>query len=285
MMTRGETALEGRRESALLVQPSVRRFADLLAERCRDASWVRTSVASLDRFAGLTGNGDLEALLERARRNPGEAQAALEAFANALAAHTQVQVAALAIGPKLWFTLNGVSLAWRPLPGRTWSPEAMVNASTTDRFILLALVGSGLHRAELLRLRIGDVGALDGNGRLVPDLAADPLAVRFVDVRSQREYVTFLTEGARQALGADLAARAAAGQLLGPHAPLVAASGGAAATQTTVARAARLNSSLIEAGNNVNVEMCRKTGTFFRAWGLPGARFVPAPGTNVEEAS
>ncbi len=280
----GTSALAGRRESALLEQPSVRHCADVLAERCRDASWVRTSIASLDRFATLTGNVDLEALLERARRDPGEARAALAAFAEALGAFTQIQIAGLALGPKVWFTVNGVPVPWRPLPGREWSPEAMQSASTTDRFVLLALVGSGLHRAELLRLRVGDVGALDREGRIVPDLAAEPLAMRFADVRGKRDYVTFLSERARAALHVDLARRAAAGERLGADAPLVAAVDGKPATQATVARAARLNAALIEAGNNVNVEMCRKTGAFFRAWGLPGARFVPVENPPLVEA-
>ena len=30
---------------------------------------------------------------------------------------------------------------------------------------------------------------------------------------------------------------------------------------------------LIGAGNDVNVTLCRATGDFFRAWGMPGARF------------
>jgi hypothetical protein len=30
---------------------------------------------------------------------------------------------------------------------------------------------------------------------------------------------------------------------------------------------------LIEAGNDLNVFMCRMTGDFFREWGMPGARF------------
>ena len=276
MSGRGQLAMEGRRESALLEQPSVRHFADTLGQFCRETSWVRTSVASLDRFATLTGNLDLEALLERARRDPAVAQDTLVSFAAALSAYTRVQIAGLAMGPKLWFTLNGVAVAWRPLPGRDWSPEAMHNTSTTDRLILLALVGSGLHRSELLRVRIGDVGALDGEGRLVPDLRADPLAIRFIDARTRREHITFITERAREALALDLARRERAGESLDPRTPLVASATGAPATQHTVARAARLNAALIEAGNNVNVEMCRKTGAFFRAWGLPGARFADA---------
>ena len=48
-MTDPATALAGRRERSLLELPSVARMAAILAERCREPSWVRTLVASLDR--------------------------------------------------------------------------------------------------------------------------------------------------------------------------------------------------------------------------------------------
>ena len=51
-------ALAGRRERVLLELPSVARMAAVLAERCREPSWVRNLVASLDRFRQLTGNDD-----------------------------------------------------------------------------------------------------------------------------------------------------------------------------------------------------------------------------------
>ena len=47
--------LAGRREAALLGFASVRRMAETLAARCRAASWVRTSIASLERFRGHDG--------------------------------------------------------------------------------------------------------------------------------------------------------------------------------------------------------------------------------------
>src|SRR5919201_1501264 len=64
------TILHGRREGALLTLPSVQRMADVLAARCREPSWVRTSVASLERFRALAGYEDLEALLARRRSAP-----------------------------------------------------------------------------------------------------------------------------------------------------------------------------------------------------------------------
>jgi hypothetical protein len=34
---------------------------------------------------------------------------------------------------------------------------------------------------------------------------------------------------------------------------------------------------VIRTSSALNVELCRKTGEFFREWGLPGSRFVPTP--------
>ena len=76
------------------------------------------------------------------------------------------------------------NVAWRPLPGIA---SATVLPSEThagpERIILLALIGSGLSLAELLRLRVGDVGSLDSEGRLIADVEADPLAVQYTPRR------------------------------------------------------------------------------------------------------
>lgn len=272
---RARAALVGRREEGLLALPSVRRVVDVLGRRCRDISWVRTSVASLDRFATLVGNGDLEALLARAQADRSVASAALEAYAGALRNANHAQIAALSIGPKLWFTFNGVEVDWSPQARGVGSPQLFGNASDAERLVLLTLVGSGLHRSELLRLRVCDVGSLDRDGELVPNIDADPLAVRFTSVRGARTYVTFFADRARDAVRTELIRRREAGEALGPESPLVLvrARGG---RDTSVARASRFNTALIEAGNNVNVDLCVATGKFFRAWGPPGARFEAA---------
>ncbi len=278
--------LAGRRERALLAWPSVRRMAELLAARCREPSWVRTSVASLERFRTLTGHHDLEALLERARTEPAAAERALGAFASALAGATASQVAGLAMGPKIWFRVNGVMVPWRPLPGVP-APPPLTGAepAALDRLVLLALIGSGLHLAELLRLRVGDVGSLDMAGRVIPEVDAEPLAVRHTPRRGRAgERITFLTYQARQVLLADLTGRASAGQPIGREAPLLVQSDGSAATRASVARARRLNAALIRSGNAINVELCRTTGDFFRAWGLPGSRFVGPEELDIEES-
>jgi hypothetical protein len=277
--------LAGRRERALLMWPSVRRMAELLVARCREPSWVRTSVASLERFRTLTGHTNLEVLLERARAEPAAAERALGAFASALAGATASQVAGLAMGPKIWFRMNGVMVPWRPLPG-VLAPPPLTGAepATLDRLVLLALIGSGLHLAELLRLRVGDVGSLDMAGRVIPEVDAEPLAVQHTPRRGRAgERITFLTYQARQVLLADLTRRANAGQSIGREAPLLVRKDGSAATRASVARARRLNAALIQSGNAINVELCRTTGDFFRAWGLPGSRFVGPEKLDIEE--
>jgi hypothetical protein len=282
---RAADALAGRRERALLAWPSVRRMAELLAARCREPSWVRTSVASLERFRALTGHTDLEALLERAHTEPAAAERALATFAAALAGATTSQVAGLAIGPKIWFRVNGVMVPWRPLPGVPAPPPLMgAGPAALDRLVLLALIGSGLHLAELLRLRVGDVGSLDMDGRVIPELDAEPLAVQHTPRRGRAgERITFLTFEARLGLLAALSRRANAGQPIGREAPLLARRDGSAATRASVARARRLNAALIRSGNALNVELCRTTGDFFRAWGFPGSRFVGPEALDIEE--
>ncbi len=300
--------LAGRREGELLAFPSVRRMADILSQRCREPSWVRTSVASLERFRTMTGHTDLEQLLKEAVADStinvnmaeassdttihvtppvgvrgGVAEQALTAFASALSGYTESQISALAMGAKIWFRLNGVALPWRPLPGIPSSPVLSTGgAQETERLVLLALIGSGLRLAELLRLRRGDVGSLDAEGRLIPDIEADPLAVQYTPRRGKQiERITFLTYSTRQALLASL--EQIPTQCINLDAPLIAQSDGSKATVVSVARARRRSKALIRAGSDVNVALCRATGDFFRDWGLPGSRFVGPEDLNIEE--
>ncbi len=141
----------------------------------------------------MTGNYDLELLLERALAEPSVAEQALASFASALAGYTESQVSALVMGAKIWFRLNGVNVPWRSLPGRI-APPALIASDQqgVERLILLALIGSGLRLAELLRLRIGNVGSLDSEGRIIPDIQADPLGVEYTPRRGKpRPYLTF----------------------------------------------------------------------------------------------
>ncbi len=279
------TVLNGRREGELLAFPSVRRMADILLLRCREQSWTRTSVASLERFRTMTGYHDLEALLAQALADPAVAAQALLSFASALTPFTDSQVSALAMGAKIWFRVNGVNVPWRPLPGVA---SAVALPSEThagpERIILLALIGSGLSLAELLRLRVGDVGSLDGEGRLIADTEADPLAVQYTPRRGkQGERVTFLTYHTRQALLASLAERRAAGYSVDLDASLIAQRDGSPVTASSVLRARKRSKALIRAGGDANIALCRTTGDFFRTWGLPGSRFVGLEDFPMEE--
>jgi len=274
-------ALAGRRELALLEVPSVGRMAALLAERCREPSWVRALVASLDRFRRLTGLDDLEALLAAARADPAVAERSLIEFARYFHGQTDFAVAGLAMGPKVWFRLGGVPVPWRPLQAAA-SARRLPDAGLPDpaeRVLVLAPIGSGLQLAELLRLRVADLGSLDADGRLVPDPEAEPLAVGYRQRRGRpAERLTFLSFAARDAVLADFQRRCQAGLDTGPSAPLVAGPDGRPVGPAAVARARRRANAVIGAGSALNVELCRKTGEFFRDWGPPGSRFTPAPG-------
>jgi hypothetical protein len=204
------------------------------------------------------------------------------------------------MGPKVWFRLNGVPVPWRPLPtpataslpAGAWPsaasaplPALATSADPIARLILLAMIGSGLHLAELLRLRLGDLGSLDAGGDLLPDPEAEPLAVRFTRLRDGGgQRLTFLSYHARAALLADLHRRRLAGLDTGPEAPLVAGRDGGPAGRATVTRARRRANAVIGTSNALNVELCRRTGEFFRDWGVPGSRFVGAAGGGGLEA-
>ena len=277
--------LAGRREGNLLTFPSVRRMTDILSQRCRESSWVRTSVASLERFRTLTGYSDLEELRERAIAEPVIAEQALSHFATALSNYTDIQVSGLAMGAKIWFRLNGIAVPWRPLGG-TISADLLPTAGpqSAERVILLSLIGSGLRLAELLRLHIGDIGSLDSEGCLIPDIEADPLAVQFTPRRGKQvERITFLTYQARSALLESLKRSHADRDSLRLDAPLITQADGSPVTAASVSRARQRSQSLIQAGNEVNVTLCRTTGDFFREWGLPGSRFVGPEELPMEE--
>jgi hypothetical protein len=233
----------------------------------------------------MTGYSNLEELRDQAIAKPAIAEEALAHFAAALSHYTDIQVSGLAMGAKIWFRLNGIAVPWRPLGG-TISRELLptTGPQSAERIILLSLIGSGLRLAELLRLCLGDIGSLDSEGCLIPDIEADPLAVQFVPRRGKRvERITFLTYQARSALLESLKQSHSDRDSLRLDAPLIAQADGSPATAASVKRARQRSQSLIHAGNEVNVTLCRTTGDFFREWGLPGSRFVGPEDFPIEE--
>jgi hypothetical protein len=155
------------------------------------------------------------------------------------------------------------------VPGRHTDPDL--------RLLLLAVIGSGATEAELLDARVGDAGHLDATGALVPDLQAEPLAVAYRSHDNGAPHITFLSYEARSALQDRLAVRGP----LSPDDPLLLTADQVPATSAASQSA---SAALIGAGNDVNVTMCRATGDFFRAWGMPGARFETRNATTEEHA-
>lgn len=265
---RARAALTGRREVALLDDPSVVAAVRPLVERCREpAPWVRAAVGTLDRFRREVAAGDLPALLAAGRTEPDAAQRSLEQLAHRHDGLTGGQLSQLAFGPRLWWTAAGVEVPWRPLSAAAHvRPLPGVGSGPDTRLLLLAVIGAGATEGELLGLRVRDAGRLDAQGALVPDLEADPLAVTYRDARTGVEHLTFLSFEARAELLRQLQERGGPG----PDEPLLLPEDRAA---DAVAGTAASSAALIGAGNDVNVTLCRATGDFFRTWGMPGARF------------
>ena len=266
-------ALAGRKELALLAEPSAARVAAVLGVRCRNpAPWIRAAAGTLGRFAAEVAGGDLAGLLGRGRADPAVAERSLTELARRHPGCTASQLSALQFGPKLWWRLGGVAVPWRPpaatVPDVLPMPGAAAAGSAGERdlrLLMLALLGTGLTVDELFGVRVRDAGALDVAGAVVPDLDAEPLALSYLPAGGDRALLTFLPFEARAALHARLRGRRPDGgeRLLLPDVARP------AAREAVAARSA----ALIGAGNDVNVTLCRATGDFFRTWGMPGARF------------
>jgi hypothetical protein len=274
-------ALAGRKELALLDDPSVARVAAVLAARCRNpAPWVRAAVGTLARFAAEVASGDLPGLLGQGRADAGAAEASLRRLAVRHDGRDPAQLAALAFGPTLWWQLGGVDLSGLPAGSSRVTPIPRVAergdaAAREARLLMLSLLGTGLTVDELLRVRVRDAGRLDAEGGVRPDLEAEPLALEYTADDDGQRRLTFLSFEAHAAVREGLA-----GRRPGPDDPLLLPSGAQGqARRSVTARSA----ALIGAGNDVNVTLCRATGDFFRAWGMPGARFDPRLSRRPEE--
>lgn len=195
----------------LLAEPSVRRVATMLRLRCRRPEpWVRAAVVTLHRYGETVAGGDLGALLDRGLLEVAAADRSLARLAELHRGRPAAQLAAMSFGPKLWWRLSGVPVAWAAPPGRPAPPRGPRDPAARDaRLFRLAVLGTGLSPAELRAIRVGDAGSLDAGGRLVPDLAAEPLALQYTPAAGGPRSLTFLPFEAREALLTRLRARAA----------------------------------------------------------------------------
>lgn len=185
----GPAAEHARRQLAgfpaarLLADVSVARAAGVVVDSVRDsAGWLRVMLAGLEEFRAAERSGRLSAILAAAWAAPVRAECALRDFAARIADAGPHELSRLGFGPKLWFTVNGVPINWHPLPGAGPVPHTPAGLRLTERDRLHAaervLRRAGLTVAELARLRLRDLGRLAPGEVFVPDLLADPLAVR-----------------------------------------------------------------------------------------------------------
>jgi hypothetical protein len=133
---------------------------------------------------------------------------------------------------------------------------------------MLSLIGTGLTFDELATITVKDAGALDQDGKLVPNLSSNPLALEF-DTEEGRK-ITFLGEEARVSLQATLETRQP------KDSDLLFADDD---TFEEVRKIAELRGkNTIETVNNVNVQLCSTVGNFFLNWGIPGRNFYAENG-------
>lgn len=262
-------ALAGRPAAALLELSSVQRMVTLLGNCCRETSWARIAVATLERYRRAV-DIDLGEVLDRALADTGVAERSLVQFGDVVARHGPAHVSALALGAKLWFRANGVAASWRPLSTAAVDPGTQFpQRDRGTRLLLSAMIGSGLTAREVMDVRVGDLGSLDARGRIVPDPMADPLAVAYRPEGGGGPRVSFLSHAARAVWLTD---RDRSGDT-DAASPFVSRNAGDPAGTGILEAAAGRHAALIAAGNDANVFTCRLTGDFFRTWGMPGERF------------
>jgi hypothetical protein len=270
--------LKNRRELSLLEVPSVMRVASILAERTRKPDfWIRSAVTTLDRFSREVCDGDLEAALKAGQADPLTAELLNQKYLQMHQELTTVQLASLILGPKLWWTFNGVEVPW--VKQFTDVPRAHIANSTkrdfdpTVRLLMLSLVGTGLTFEELENIKVKDSGSLDKDGNLVENPLSDPLVLQVETEEGPR--ITFLGEEAREALSHQIAVRNPKSED-----PLFA---DAEDFKRFMEHAEARGKSIIDTVNDVNVTLCKTVGDFFLEWGIPGRNFYKENGITRPE--
>jgi hypothetical protein len=266
-------SLVNRREITLLEEESVMKVAALLAERTRKPDfWIRSAVTTLDRFSREVCNSDLASALESAKKDSLLAELMIEKFLSLHTDLTNVQLAQLLLGPKLWFTINGVDIPWSVYSSSVEQVH-IANSTARDfnpavRLVMLSLVGTGLTYEEVATIKVKDAGSLDKDGKLVPNHLSSPLAIQFTT--PEGEFITFLSEECRTVLVDQLAKRNAQSEdlLFADKDQL----------EEYKNRADARGKSIIETVNDVNVTLCKTVGDFFLKWGVPGSKFYTENG-------
>jgi hypothetical protein len=244
------------------------RVACILAERTRKPDiWIRSAITTLDRFSREVCDGDLEAALKAGQADPLTAELLNQKYLQLHQDLTSVQLAALILGPKLWWAFHGVDVPWVKQFTSVPRPH-IANSKKGDfdpvvRLLMLSLVGTGLDFEELEKIKVKDSGSLDIDGNIVENPYSDPLVLQFETKEGPR--ITFLGEEAREALHQQLAIRNPKSED-----PLFA---DAADFKRFMEHAATRAESIIETVNGVNSELCKTVGDFFLEWGIPGRNY------------
>ena len=204
----------------LLRYASVRRMERRIDRATRSEYRVRWALQGLLRFCTALANPDLDRYIISCKAGQADPDATLLDFCDTLhqKGYATAAIAGICSGPKLWLGANGVNVGHRTLPGCSgvaWAaardqdvvPPTFSRMPLRVRFILLALISSDLNLSELTALQRADFGLWDGNRDILPDVTADPLAVR---VRPEvaadgHKRISFLSYDAQQALLAYLA--------------------------------------------------------------------------------
>lgn len=266
-------SLKNRRELLMLEEPSVAAVGVILAERVRKPDvWIRVAVTTLDRFSREVCDGDLASALRAGKADPLVAEMLIQKYLFLHEDLTSVQISSLLFGPKLWWTINGVNVPWSSSNVVGKRPH-IANSTKHDfdpkaRLLMLSLIGTGLTFEEVVSIRVKDAGSLDSKGNLLPNLQSDPLALEYETDEGPR--ITFLGEEARAALANAIADRKPQSEdlLFADKAEI----------QSLKLIADKRGKSIIETVSQVNVDLCRTVGDFFRVWGIPGSNFYKENG-------
>lgn len=263
-----ERALKNRREIELLKIDSVNKMACLLAEKTQKPDyWIRHAVTTIDRFSREVCDGGLDRALKAGLSDPLTAEFLLQKYISLHQDLTSVHLSSLLIGPRLWWTVNGVSVSWK-LTASAKAKTHIANSSLGKfdplvRLFMLSLVGTGFTYDQLKDLKVSDFGYINFNGDVVHDLASSPMAVGYK--LGAEEKFAFLGEEARDAL-----IKSVIDRNLKPSDFVF----GSEDEYGKIRKIAEKRSeSVIESVNNVNVTLCKTVGDFFLEWGVPGRNF------------